>query len=344
MSRVLVTGASGMLGAAVADLLAGRGDDVTVLQRRTCGTAHREVLADIADPVAVARAVTGQHAVVHLAAKVDVVGPWADYARTNITGTATLLAAARAAGVSAFVQVSSPSVAHGGRSLVGARAGAADPARARGHYARSKAAAELLALAADGTGLAVTAVRPHLVWGLGDTQLVGRIVHRAQVGRLAVVGAGTALVDTTYVDNATQAIVAALDRIEHTAGSAYVVTNGEPRPIGEIIDDICRAAGVPPPRRHLPYPVAWGAGALLEGTAAAARRVPLVRPLTQPPMTRFLAEQLSTAHWFDLRETRQALAWSPAISLDDGLGLLRTHAATRRTLGDVHVTTGVQER
>lgn len=333
MSRVLVTGASGMLGAAVADLLAARGDDVTLLQRRPAGAAHREVLGDVADPEAVRGAVTGQDAVVHLAAKVDVVGPWADYARTNIEGTRTLLRAAREAGVTAVVQVSSPSVAHGGRSLVGASAAAADPARARGRYARSKAAAEVLALAANGSQLRVTAVRPHLVWGPGDTQLVGRIVRRARAGRLALVGSGTALVDTTYVSNASTAIVAALDRIEHTAGSAYVVSNGEPRPIGEIIGDICRAAGVSAPRRHVPYPLAWGAGAVVEAAGGMAALLPGAPPLAQPPMTRFLAEQLSTAHWFDLRTTRHALAWSPSVSLDEGLRALRAHAAGQRTLG-----------
>ncbi|MGI8947040.1 MAG: NAD-dependent epimerase/dehydratase family protein [Ornithinimicrobium sp.] len=344
MSRVLVTGASGMLGGAVADLLASRGDEVTVLQRRPSAAAHRQVLGDIADPDAVRRGVAGQDAVVHLAAKVDVIGPWADYARTNIEGTRVLVAVARAAGVCALVQVSSPSVAHSGHSLVGAGAGPADPARARGHYARSKAAAEVLALGADSPELAVTAVRPHLVWGPGDTQLVGRIVQRARAGRLAVVGAGTALVDTTYVDNAATAIVAALDRIEHTAGSAYVITNGEPRPIGEIIGDICRASGAPAPRRHVPYPLAWGAGALMEGVVALSRRAPGMPTLTQPPMTRFLAEQLSTAHWFDLRETRRDLDWTPSVPLQRGLQALRTYPDQARRLGRVSAMRGVDDQ
>ena len=141
--RVLVTGARGMLGRAVALALAARGDDVTVLQRRPSGLPVREVLADLGDPDAPLEAVlAGQDAVVHLAAKVDVVGPWRDYARTNVDGTRRLLAAARAAGVARFVHVSSPSVAHAGDALVGAGAGPADPGGARGHYARSKALAE----------------------------------------------------------------------------------------------------------------------------------------------------------------------------------------------------------
>jgi nucleoside-diphosphate-sugar epimerase len=208
------------------------------------------------------------------------------------------------------VHVSSPSVAHSGRSLVGAPATAADPDRAEGHYARSKALAERLALAA--TGLYVVAVRPHLVWGPGDTQLVGRIVERARAGRLALVGPGTALVDTTYVDNAADAILAALDRADAVAGRAFVVSNGQPRPLAELVRQICTATGAPAPHRHVPYRFARAGGAVAEIVWAGMRRT------DDPPMTRFLAEQLATAHWFDLRETRRALGWTPRVDLDEG--------------------------
>ncbi|MFK5633291.1 MULTISPECIES: NAD-dependent epimerase/dehydratase family protein [unclassified Ornithinimicrobium] len=317
--RVLVTGASGMLGGAVADLLAERGWDVTVMQRRTAGGRHREVLGDVRDVDAVERAVHGQDAVVHLAAKVDVVGPWLDYVRVNATGTRHVIEALRRNGGGRLVQVSSPSVAHTGRSLAGAGAGPASPMRARGHYARSKAAAELFALGADGPDLAVTAVRPHIVWGPGDTQLVGRIVDRARQGRLALVGSGTVLVDTTYVDNAVEAVVAALEHVEDARGQAFVVTNGEPRPIGELVTSICHACGVPGPRLHVPRPLAWALGATVEGAVAVSERAPGLTAITQPPLTRFLAEQLSTAHWFDQRRTREVLQWAPRVGLDEGL-------------------------
>ena len=265
--KVLVTGARGMLGGAVARALAARGDDVTVLQRRPSGLPVREVLADLGDPDApLDAALAGHDAVVHLAAKVDVVGPWREYLRTNVDGTRRLLAAARAAGVGRFVHVSSPSVAHAGDALVGVGAGTADPDGARGHYARSKALAEREVLAGvperatrrAGTRnspggdaqLAVVVVRPHLVWGPGDTQLVGRIVARARAGRLAVVGTGAALIDTTYVDDAVDALVAALDRAPDLHRRVLVVSGGEPRPVAELLASICAAAGAPAPARR----------------------------------------------------------------------------------------------
>src|SRR3954447_14771169 len=210
--RVLVTGASGMLGRGTAVALRARGDEVTVLQRHPSGLDVREVLGDVADPDVVRRAARGQDAVVHLAAKVDVVGRWSDYERVNVEGTRAVVDACRSAGTGRLVQVSSPFVAHAGRPLVGARAGRADPERAGGHYARSKALAEEVALGADGPDLAVLAVRPHLVWGPGDTQLVARLVARAAAGRLPVLGSGAALIDTTFLDNAVAALVGAVDR------------------------------------------------------------------------------------------------------------------------------------
>ncbi|SNS11217.1 Nucleoside-diphosphate-sugar epimerase [Geodermatophilus pulveris] len=318
--RVLVTGASGMLGRATASALLDRGDEVTVLQRRPAGLPCREVLGDVADPAAVRRAARGQDAVLHLAAKVDVTGPWAEYAAANVGGTRAVVGACRAEGVGRLVHVSSPSVAHAGTALVGVGAGPADPARARGRYARSKAVAEQDALAADSPALAVLAVRPHLVWGPGDTQLVGRIVARARAGRLPVIGSGAALIDTTYVDNAAAALVAAVDACGPVHGEALVVSNGEPRPVAEVLHRLCRAAGVPGPRGRVPFAAAYAAGAVVEAVWAVSRR------RATPPMTRFLAEQLATAHWFDQRRTRAALGWVPRVGLDEGFARLRAWA------------------
>ncbi len=318
--KVLVTGASSLLGGSVARLLLEHGHDVRTFQRRPASIdGAADGLGSLTDPATVRRAVEGVDGVIHLAAKVSFAGAAAEFDQVNVGGTRTLLAAAREAGVRDFVLVSSPSVAHAGASIVGDGAGAADPERARGNYARTKAAAELLALAADSPGFRVAAARPHIVWGPGDTQLVERVLDRARTGRLPLLGHGAALIDTTYVDNAAAAIAAALGRMDIAHGQALVVTNGEPRPVGELIAQICMAGGVPVPRLRVPGWLARAAGTLVEAAWA-------VRPgEDEPPMTRFLAEQLSTAHWFAQQRTRTVLDWEPAVSLDEGLARLAAY-------------------
>jgi nucleoside-diphosphate-sugar epimerase len=314
--RVLVTGGTSLLARRTAEALVARGDDVVLLQRNASPTDIEQVLGDVRDADLVLRAVDGCDAVIHAAAKVGVVGAWEDYRSINVDGTANVIAAARQHGVSRVVHVSTPSVAHAGHSLVGAPASPAVTGRTDAHYAESKAIAERLALGAASDALPLVAVRPHLVWGPGDTQLVGRIVDRARTGRLALVGGGTALIDTTYIDNAASALVAALDAAVPGAaciGRAYVIANGEPRPIRELIEGILRAAGVQVTPRNVPLRAATLAGSVVE------RLWPLRHPDVEPPLTRFLAEQLGTAHWFDPRPARDDLAWTPTVTIDQGL-------------------------
>jgi len=314
--KVLVTGGRGLLGSAVVRNLVGRSHEVTCLQRSAAGNGPdvREVLADVTDADAVRDAAQGADAIVHLAAKVTMTGRWADFARVNVGGTRNVLAAARAAGVGRLVFVSSPSVAHAGRPLVGAGADPADPSTARGDYARSKAIAEGLVLEAQ--DVATVAIRPHLVWGPGDTQFVARIAERARRGRLVFVDDGAALIDTTYVDNAADAIGQAMERCHRAdvRGLAFVVTNGEPRTVREILGRIAQAAGAEEPTWGVPYRMAAVAGGAVELAARAGQQ--------DPVLTRFVAEQLATAHWFDQRATQAALAWVPAISLAEGFARL----------------------
>ncbi|MDX2376107.1 NAD-dependent epimerase/dehydratase family protein [Microbacterium sp. LRZ72] len=319
---VLVTGASGFLGRAVTAELVATGHEVRTLQRRPSGvTGARDILGSITDRAVVEPAVAGVDGVLHLAAKVSLAGDEREFRAVNIDATRMLLDAAGRAGVSRFVYVSSPSVAHVGAALAGSTAEPASPEHARGAYARTKAEAELLALSRDSAQMPVVAIRPHLIWGPGDGQLTARIVDRARRGRLPLLNGGTALIDSTYIDNAATGLVAALHRADTAHGNAYVLTNGEPRPVGDLLAGICLAAGVQPPRWSVPAGLGRFAGSLVERAWA-------IRPgEDEPPMTRFLAEQLSTAHWFDQRETRRALDWAPTVSIDEGLGRLAAHYA-----------------
>lgn len=318
--RIAITGASGVVGGAAARALLAAGNAVVGVQRgRLPGDLLSRgaigVAADLTGPLDDLRAAfTGCGTVVHAAALVDVTGTWDAFERINVDGTRAVLEAARLEGVRRFVVVSSPSVAHSGRPLVGATAGPADPDSARSNYARSKAMAEILALRADAPDFSVVVVRPHLVWGPGDTQLTQRIIDRARAGRLVAIGTGAALIDTTYIDNAGDCIAAAVARADapDVHGRAFIVSNGEPRTVMEMLTRIAAAGGAPGPRFSVPYPIARVGGHALERVWERTGRE------GDPPVTAFLAEQLATAHWFDQRQTRAALRWTPRVSLDEG--------------------------
>ena len=322
--KVLVTGGGGFLGRAIARRLLDRGDAVRSLTR----SPQPELAAwgvevhtgDVGDAEAVRRAVAGVDAVVHTAALAASWGPREAFERTNVAGTRHVVEACRAEGVRRLVHTSTPSVVHAGGSIEGGDESLPIAERFDAAYPETKARAERIVREANGPELATVALRPHLVWGPGDTNLVPRILERARAGRLFLVGGGRHLVDTTYIDNAADAHLAALDRLgpgAACAGRAYFVSNGEPVPQAEIIGGILEAAGLPPERPSMPLGVAVAAGALFELLWTVLRRD------DEPPMTRFVARQLGTAHHFDISAARRDLGWEPRVSLAEGLARLR---------------------
>jgi nucleoside-diphosphate-sugar epimerase len=324
--KALVTGGGGFLGGAVVDALLARGDEVTSLARGDypdlAAQGVRALRGDLADPVAAREAVQGQDVVVHVAAKAGLWGRDADFHRSNVEGTRVLLDACRAAGVGRFVFTSTPSVVHAGGDIDGGDESLPYADRYDSAYPRTKAAAERLVLAADSPGLATTALRPHLIWGPGDTQLVPRILARARAGTLRLVGDGSALIDTTYIEDAATAHLDAVDHLHPgapCAGRAYFVTSGDPRPVRELVDGILAAGGLPPVRGTVPRPVAVAAGAAVEAAWSVLGRI---TDLGEPPMTRFLARQLATTHWFDISAARRDLGYRPRVDVDAGLDRL----------------------
>jgi 2-alkyl-3-oxoalkanoate reductase len=318
--NALVTGGGGFLGRAVVCRLLGRGDRVRNFSRQSYDDLARlgveQVQGDLADPAAVLRAVEGCDIVFHVAAKAGIWGRYADYYQANVAGTENVLTACLAHGVRRLVFTSSPSVVYRGRDQEGVDESEPYPERYAAHYPRTKAMAERAALGANGPELATVALRPHLIWGPGDNHLIPRILDRARTRTLRKIGALSKLVDTIYIDNAADAHLSAADRLEvgsPIAGKAYFLSQGEPVLLWEFVNRILAAAGLPPATKHIPAGVAYAAGALIE----LAHRV--FRRPGEPRMTRFLARQLSTAHWFDISAARRDLGYEPRVSIDEGI-------------------------
>lgn len=321
---VLVTGGGGFLGGAIVQRLVEQGAEVRSFSRARHETLDAlgadQIRGDLADTAAVAKAVSGCDAVFHVAAKAGVWGSRESYYRPNVQGTENVIAACREHGVPRLIYTSTPSVAFHGRNEEGVDESIAYPDRFLCHYAETKAIAERKVLEANDPALATVALRPHLIWGPGDTNLVPRIVERARRGKLKLVGAGDNLVDSTFIGNAAQAHLCAANALAPgapCAGKPYFITNGEPLPMRELINKILDAAGLPPVTRHVPPKVAYAAGWLLEQAYGVLGKQ------EEPMMTRFVALQLSTAHWFDIRAAERDLGFRPAVSVTEGMGQLR---------------------
>ncbi len=321
----LVTGGGGFLGRAVVEQLLARGDRVRSLARGD----HPEIDAlgaetrrgDVCDAEAVRDACDGCDVVFHVAGKSGIWGPYAGYHEANVRGTANVLAACLEHGVRRLVYTSSPSVVFDGRDMEGVDESTPYPAKYISHYSATKATAERSVLAANGDRLRTIALRPHLIWGPRDTNVVPRFVGQGRAGKLRRIGNGQNKVDITYIDDAAHAHLLAADALQtnpRVAGRAFFVSQGEPIPIWEIINGFLAAGGVPPVTRSVPRALGWVAGA---GFECAYK---MFRIRGEPRITRFVANMLSTSHWFDITAARRELGYAPQVSIPEGLRRLKT--------------------
>lgn len=327
--KSLVTGASGFLGRALVAALRTRGDEVRTFARRDlppldAGVEHHR--GDVQDAAAVQAAVAGCDRVFHVAADVGSSGPRSRFHATNVVGTRHVLAACHAAGVPDLVFTSTPSVVFGRADLEGVDESIPYPDRHLAHYPATKAEAERLVRAAHGSTLRTVSVRPHIVWGPGDTSLLPRLLARAH--RLRRIGDPAKRTDTTFIDDAIAAHLAAADalraRPEVVGGRAYFISSGEPIPIWTFVDHILEAAGHPPVRGHVPRPLALAAGWLAE-TVHHLRRAP-----GEPVLSRWTVHALSSSHWFDISAARRDLGYAPRVPLEAGLRRLRAWCDAQR--------------
>jgi 2-alkyl-3-oxoalkanoate reductase len=325
---VLITGAGGFLGAEIAKQALGRGMRVKGIARGRY--PHMEELGvemtrgDITNPTALEEAIEGCEAVFHVAAKAGAWGSYTSYYQSNVQGTQRVIDACRSAGVGKLIFTSSPSVVHSGGDIEGGDESLPYSEHFLASYPKTKAASERLALEANDTTLAVTALRPHLIWGPGDRHLIPRLLDRADRGKLRHLTPHK-LVDSIYIEDAGRAHLNAYDALEvgaECAGRAYFISQGEPWPIEALINGILEAHHRAPVHRRLNPKLAYYIGALLESLYR------IFRIQREPMMTRFIADQLSTAHWFDITAAQRDLSYKPQRSINEALEALR-HAYER---------------
>jgi 2-alkyl-3-oxoalkanoate reductase len=326
--KILVTGGGGFLGRYVVKKLLAKGYAVRVLGRSEqpdLKEAGVDVIqGDIRDAKIVRAAARGVDVIQHIAAKAGVWGSWEDYYQINVIGTRNVLFACRELGTKRLVYTSTPSVVFNGESLH-----SVDESEPYGrnwlcHYAHTKRIAEQEVLEANdpgGSGLRTIALRPHLIWGVGDNHLIPRVIERARQGKLRIVGDGENMVDIVHVENAADAQIraqVALER-EEACGKPYFISQGEPVVLWDWINELLEKLGIPKVEKQISLPVAYRIGAVMEVVWKTFRLK------GEPPMTRFVATELAKDHYFDITAARHDLGYQPAKSTEEGLMELVAH-------------------
>lgn len=321
--NILVTGGGGFLGKAIVRQLLEKGHRVASFSRGAYteldALGVKQFSGNIANAGAVKDAVRGMDAVFHVAAKAGVWGAFEDYFGPNVTGTRHVITACRSCRVPMLVHTSSPSVVFDGGDMQGVDESVSYPAHYHAPYPQTKAMAEQAVMAAADEEFKTVVLRPHLIWGPEDNHLVPRIITRAN--SLRQVGDGKNRVDTIYVDNAARAHVLAMEALEKNpavSGRVYFISDDDPIGLWEMVNRILDAGGKPPLTRSISPGAAYLIGAVLEW---AYRTFGISG---EPKMTRFVARELATAHWFDISAAKRDLGYSAEISIDEGMKRLKT--------------------
>jgi nucleoside-diphosphate-sugar epimerase len=315
---VLVTGGGGFLGGAIIRALLQKGETVRSFSRNRYSLLDNlgveQIQGDLGDFAAVTRACRQAEVVFHTAAKAGVWGKYQAYYRANVLGTRNLIKACMECGVQRLIHTSSPSVVFHGGDMEGVDESVPYPATFHAHYPRTKAMAEKMILRAAVQGLPAVILRPHLIWGPGDTHLAPRIIARSR--RLRQVGDGTNKVDTVYIDNAADAHLLAEENLEskpHLSGRIYFISQDHPMGLWEMINRILAAGGKPPVTRTISPRAAYWVGVLCEWIYG------IMQIRREPPMTRFVARELATSHWFNIQAAKTDLGYTPKVSTEEGL-------------------------
>lgn len=324
--KVLVTGGGGFLGQAIIKQLLAKDYEVVTLNRSHYPDLSLQgvhcLLGNIAHKGDVLKAAQGCDAIIHTAAKAGVWGPYQEYYAINVLGTRHVIEACHELGITKLVYTSSPSVVFAGMDQEGIDESTPYPAEFLAPYPQTKAEAEKLVLSSQSERLNVVSLRPHLIWGPGDNHLAPRLIEAKKTGKLKFIGKSDPIIDAVYIDNAAQAHLLALERLAPDApinGKAYFISNDQPWPTERVINSILASAGCSPVNSHVPAKLAYGLGAALEYIYT------FFKITKEPPMTRFVAKQLATSHWFSQDRAKRDLAYVPKISMEEGMSVLKEY-------------------
>ena len=318
--KILVTGGGGFLGSAICRQLLARGDQVIAYQRSAAEELEKLgvqiIQGSITDTELLIATCNGVDAIIHTAAKAGLSLRYDDFFRPNVTGTENVIEACRINDIHYLVFTSSPSVTHADGDIEGGDESLPYADSYNSPYPATKALAEQHVIAANSPDLLTVSLRPHLIWGPGDNHLLPHLLERARSGKLRLPGADK-MIDTVYIDNAARAHLLALDKLQSepqtVGGKAYFISNDEPLTQAQVIGGLLKAAGQEVSIQSISPRFAIAAGTLIESIWKISGMK------SEPPLTRWSAEHLSTAHWYDISAAKRDLGYTVDVSIADGL-------------------------
>lgn len=328
--KSLVTGAAGFVGRHLVDALVTRGDEVTGLDITPDpgleGANYAEV--DIRNLRDLEAKLEGHDVVYHNASlvqtrKTGAAMVWA----VNRDGTQNVLDACRTTEVPRLVYVSSASCVYEGRDIENGDESLPYSKVSQAPYADSKIAAEKLVREANGQGgLHTIALRPHVVFGPGDTRFLPAILARAKSGKLKLgVGLKKKLSDFTYIDNLIDALLLAedslLEKPNVVGGEAYFITNGEPRAFFGFVGEILKQLELPPIRGKVPFALAYFGASVAEAVEAMKGEA----STADQGVSRFAVRYMCTHHYFSIAKAARDFGYQPRVSLDEGIARTCAH-------------------
>jgi nucleoside-diphosphate-sugar epimerase len=322
--KILVTGGGGFIGSALVRKLVAKGFEVSTFSRKYY--PHHSKLGvrifqgDLINFEDIETACGGIDVVFHTAARVGVWGSYDEFFATNVIGTQNVIHSCKVCKVKKLIFTSSASVVFNGSDLLNADESSPYPRKPVSSYTATKAIAEQIVLDANSEELKTLALRPHLVWGPGDTQLIPGIINRAKTGRLRRIGKKDYQIDTTYIENYINAQLLAMNMMfknPDVCGRAYFITNDEPVNGWDFINSVLASAGMTSVSGYISKSLALFLAYLIE-------KVHILLGLkTEPILTRLIVHELCTHHWFNIKAAKELLGYSPQINIKTGMEMLR---------------------